>query len=96
MTFEDFKKSIEGDEQPDSSLSQPLQALWQDAKGDWDLAHTLCQSAGSNDGDWVHAYLHRKEGDISNARYWYGRSGKPEFEGSLDEEWESLVKGFLN
>ncbi len=76
-------------------LSLPLQALWQDAKGDWARAHELCQQANSPEGDWVHAYLHRKEGDESNARYWYSKVGKPFFHGDLKSEWEQLVSALL-
>ncbi len=94
MTFEEFKQSIDNEADPDASLAPPLLALWHDAKGDWDKAHSFCQSSGS-DLDWVHAYLHRKEGDLSNAAYWYRRAGKPEFEGSLEEEWQSLATHFL-
>ncbi len=95
MTLEEFKESIKHKKGPNQSLSLPLQALWHDAKGDWDFAHTICQNAHNSDGDWVHAYLHRKEGDLSNANYWYGRAGKPEFNGSLEEEWEAMLTTFL-
>jgi len=92
MTIDEFKASIEEAEKPDSSLNDVLKALWHDAKGNWDRAHELCQSASSKDGDWVHAYLHRKEGDLSNASYWYSRAGQPRFEGSLSDEWESMLE----
>lgn len=59
------------------TLSPPLLALWHDARGDWERAHEACQRAGSCEGDWVHAYLHRKEGDPGNAAYWYARAGRP-------------------
>lgn len=78
-------------------LSLPLQALWHDAAGNWTRAHELCQAAGSREGDWVHAYLHRKEGDISNARYWYSRSGRPSPlpDTSLSEEWAAIAETLL-
>lgn len=90
MTFEAFKQSIqERDEPPPVELA--LQALWVEKKGDWERAHELCQEAGNQNGDWVHAYLHRKEGDESNASYWYHRSGKSKPSTlSLDEEWEMI------
>lgn len=94
MTFDEFKESLVNSEPP-ADLTLCQQALWQDAKGDWDLAHNLAQQEGSSDGSWVHAYLHRKEGDIGNASYWYSRAGKPVSNLSLDEEWEEIVKALL-
>lgn len=67
-----------------------LEALNLDRNGDWDGAHNIVQRIESNDSYLIHAYLHRKEGDISNARYWYGRAGSNEFRGSLNEEWQCL------
>jgi hypothetical protein len=96
MKLEEFSQSVSEDTAPDAILSQPLQALWWDAKGDWHQAHEVCQSAGSIDGDWVHAYLHRKEGDLGNASYWYRRARQPVFEGSLDDEWKALAETFLS
>ncbi len=95
MTFDDFKTSLEAANQPDSELNDALKALWYDAKGDWEKAHELCQRAGNRDGDWVHAYLHRVEGDLPNASYWYSRASQPIFKGSLAEEWESIVSALL-
>jgi hypothetical protein len=95
MTLSELTESVGSNDTPDSSLSLPLQALWWDAKGDWHQAHDVCQSAGSVNGDWVHAYLHRKEGDLGNASYWYNRARQPIFQGTLEEEWDSLVQGFL-
>ncbi|QXD33222.1 hypothetical protein [Candidatus Pelagisphaera phototrophica] len=96
MTADDFKASVETADRPDSELNDVLKALWYDAKGDWEKAHVLCQSAGNGDGDWVHAYLHRVEGDLPNASYWYSRASQSRFEGSLSEEWESIVAALLN
>ena len=78
-------------------VSTELQALWHDAHGDWDKAHTLAQQAGSPEGDWVHAYLHRKEGDIGNAGYWYARAGKTPVgtDVSLEEEWSAIASALL-
>lgn len=64
-------------------------------KGNWENAHELAQSAGSVEGDWVHAYLHREEGDLGNAAYWYSRAGKPVCHTSLPVEWEKMVKELL-
>lgn len=72
-----------------------LQALWYDARDDWDRAHALAQEAGGRDGAWVHAYLHRKEGDDGNARYWYARAGRQAAAGGLDEEWTEIVRTLL-
>ncbi|CAM2904314.1 hypothetical protein [Rariglobus hedericola] len=74
-------------------LSLPLQALWHDAHGDWDRAHEVSQQAKSREGDWVHAYLHRKEGDPGNAGYWYSRAGRrmPLESVTLDAEWAAIV-----
>ena len=76
-----------------AKLSLPLQALWHDAQGDWARAHEVCQQAKNRDGDWVHAYLHRKEGDLSNAGYWYARAGRPMPEPAvtLEAEWSAVV-----
>ncbi len=90
MTIEDFLA-----EAPDEACSDALKALWHEAKGDWDHAHELVQ-ANSPDDCWVHAYLHRKEGDLSNASYWYGRAGKPDFDGTLEEEWLAIAGDLLN
>lgn len=82
---------------PPQGISAPLLALWYDAKGDWERAHDIAQDLGSKEGDWIHAYLHRKEGDEGNAAYWYRRAGKPFPVGvSLQEEWEQLVQHFQN
>jgi hypothetical protein len=76
-------------------MSLPLQALWYDAKGDWHMAHEIAQSDEGQNCSWVHAYLHRKEGDVSNAAYWYRRSGRPAQSGSLDEERDQIVTALL-
>lgn len=80
---------------PPAGLSEALQALWWDAKGDWDKAHECAQERDDKDGARVHAYLHRKEGDQSNAGYWYRRAGANTFAGSLTEEWEELARSLL-
>lgn len=91
MTIEEFK-----DLSPvPSDLSAPLRALWHDARGDWETAHHLVQDEPTREAAWVHAYLHRREGDLSNARYWYARAGQPEFDGTLEEEWASVTEALL-
>lgn len=77
------------------ALTVALQALWYDAQGDWERAHGLAQGAGGADGDWVHAYLHRKEGDEGNADYWYSRSGHRKSKVGGDAEWLEIVTTLL-
>jgi hypothetical protein len=89
-----FRASLD-DPAPPPALGLALQALWHDGKGDWDAAHELAQRDGPGASDWVHAYLHRKEGDLANAGYWYRRAGKPVAGGSLDEEWAAIVSALL-
>ncbi len=78
-----------------TSLSPALQALWYAKKGNWDRAHKIVQDADDADSAWVHAYLHRQEGDLSNARYWYRRSKRPESTASLSQEWEEIAAELL-
>lgn len=80
---------------PDAKLSPVLKSLWHDAKGDWKKAHDLVDQLPGTDAAWVHAYLHRKEGDIWNADYWYAKAKKTRPAISLEAEWESLVSYFL-
>ena len=94
MRFEEFlAAALSRDEPP--ALTPVLRALWLDGSGDWDAAHQLADDIGGTDGARVHAYLHRKEGDLSNARYWYRQADRQPFKGSLDEEWTALVRDFL-
>ena len=76
MTLDDFRQSLTATEPP-AGLTHALAGLWWDAKGDWTRAHESAQQDEGIDGSWVHAYLHRKEGDQGNAAYWYSRAGKP-------------------
>jgi hypothetical protein len=78
-----------------NKLSGALLALWWDAKGDWAKAHEIAQEVSGADGAWVHAYLHRKEGDTGNAAYWYRQAGKDVARGDLREEWEEIVREML-
>jgi hypothetical protein len=94
MTFEDFKQSLK-EEVPPGRLSVYLQSLWYDGKNEWDRAHELVQDLHDETAAWIHAYLHRKEGDFSNAGYWYNRAGKKRPEVPLTEEWENIVKALL-
>jgi len=80
---------------PPEGLGTPLTALWWDAKGDWALAHGLVDELETKEGMAVHAYLHRKEGSLSNADYWYARAGREFHRPELEDEWESLVAGLL-
>ncbi len=83
------------DATPPSGLSLALQALWHDAKGNWDTAHERAQEQEDRTGAWVHAYLHRKEGDADNAAYWYRRAYKPVATSSLEAEWAVIVDALL-
>jgi len=94
MTLADFQLSQKLSSPP-PGLSGALQALWYDAKGDWDKSHELAQEDAGAAGNWVHAYLHRKEGDTSNARYWYSNAGRPPFSGSLEDEWAAIAGELL-
>ena len=95
MNLTTFKSTLI-DATPPDTLGGPLAALWLDANCDWPAAHRAVQDDDSSDGAWVHAYLHRKEGDASNAAYWYRRAGKPISNGTLEEEWESMANALLN
>jgi hypothetical protein len=94
MDLDTFRASIH-DSAPPASVSLPLQALWWDAKGDWGKAHECAQAEPGSMGAAVHAYLHRKEPDMANARYWYNRAGRTPASGSLDEEWQILATALL-
>jgi hypothetical protein len=90
----DFKSSLSG-VAPMANLSPPLAALWWAAKGDWTRAHAIVQDEEDVDAAWVHAYLHRIEGDLGNAGYWYRRAGKPVASGALEAEWDRVVSVLL-
>jgi hypothetical protein len=94
MDFTDFKASLAFDAPPPAS-GHALGALWWDAKGDWNKAHQCAQADEGADGAWVHAYLHRREGDLSNAGYWYRRAGRNAAEGELSQEWEAITRALL-
>ena len=94
MTFEQFIASLT-DTFPPADLSNELLALWHDGHGDWDQAHKVAQDIDSSSGASIHAYLHRKEGDLGNADYWYRRAGRRAAGDSLDDEWKRLVSEML-
>jgi hypothetical protein len=94
MRVEQLRASLSSEEPP-AELTAPLAALWWDAKGDWARAHAMVDELETPDGMAVHAYLHRKEGAVSNADYWYERAGRGFHRPTLEAEWEALVKGLL-
>src|SRR5690348_7767917 len=93
MTLDEFKQSLSAATPP--ALAPALVALWHDARGDWDEAHRVAQDVDDQTGAWVHAYLHRKEGDLSNAGYWYRRAQQPVASDSLQQEWVRIVSALL-
>ena len=94
MTAAAFTASL-SDAAPPRDISAPLTALWWAAKGDWDKAHAIAQDDSSAAASWVHAYLHRGEGDLGNASYWYRRAGQPVASDAIDAEWERVVAALL-
>lgn len=94
MDLTRFRASL-AEPAPPASLSPLLRALWHAANDDWEQAHRIAQDDDSADGAWVHAYLHRVEGDESNAGYWYRRAGKPHCETSLQSEWTEIASALL-
>jgi hypothetical protein len=90
MTRDDFKTSL-SDAAPPDGLSAPMLALWWQRKGDWERAHQAAQSDESAGAAWVHALLHREEGDLSNAGYWYRRAKRDVCDDPLESEWETIV-----
>ena len=95
MTPAEFHQSLLALATPPAGLAAPLQALWWEAKGDWARAHAVAQEDSGRDGAWVHAYLHRVEGDESNAAYWYARATKPVAHGALAAERDAIVAALL-
>jgi hypothetical protein len=95
MTFDDFHRSLTAPEPP-PGLTPALLGLWWDAKDDWTRAHESAQEDEGIEGSWVHAYLHRKEGDQGNASYWYRRAGKRVSREPLETEWLAIVRELLS
>lgn len=94
ITIEEFKATL-NNAHPPINLSPSLKALWHDGKGDWESSHNIAQDIHSREGSWIHAYLHRKEGDIGNASYWYSKAGRTMPKISLQDEWQSIVQELL-
>jgi hypothetical protein len=94
MNLKEFRESLACGGPP-QQLGVALAGLWWDAKGNWTKAHESAQQDDGPSGAWVHAYLHRKEGDESNAAYWYRRAGKTPARHSLEEEWLEIVASLL-
>ncbi len=94
MDLKAFKSSLSKDAPP-AGLGTAVQALWRVANDEWDEAHKLAQEQADAEGAWVHAHLHRVEGDLRNAGHWYGRAGKPEATTALDAEWDEIATALL-
>jgi len=95
MSLAEFQQSVRTQKAPPAGLPPALQALWHEAKGGWDRAHECAQQETSRDGAWVHAYLHRREGDDGNASYWYARAGRKPPETSFETEWSEIARELL-
>ena len=93
MTLKDFKSTLSSSAPP--AVSETLKAMWFDGKGDWEQAHNVAQDIHTLEGSWIHAYLHRKEGDAGNAAYWYSRARQPVCKSSFEEEWNAIVAALL-
>ncbi len=94
MTVDELRASLRAPEPP-AGLPALLLALWFAGRGDWDRAHSIAQDVEGPEGAWVHAHLHRKEGDASNAGYWYRRAGRPACTGDLEDEWSDIASALL-
>jgi len=99
MTFAEFNQAVAGAATvPPAGLSGAVVALWHDTRGDWDAAHDAAQADKSKAGSWVHAYLHRKEGDAANAGYWYSLAGRrmPAGDVTLAAEWDQIARALVS
>jgi hypothetical protein len=96
MTLLELQSAVDDRRALPASAPALVRALWHDATGDWEEAHRLAQDVESADGAWVHAYLHRREGDIGNAQYWYRRAGRPAASGPLEDEWREIAGALLH
>ncbi|MDQ2863263.1 MAG: hypothetical protein M3R50_06380 [Bacteroidota bacterium] len=94
MNLSLFENSLLANEPP-ANVSVYLRALWYDAKGNWHEAHTMIQDLPDKNAAWIHAYLHRKEGDITNADYWYRNAGKRRPPGAIEKEWKEIVTALI-
>ena len=95
MDFDEFQQFLASGTPP-ARMSRLLQALWHDGAGEWARAHEIVQTQQGRTAAAIHAYLHRKEGDLSNADYWYGRAGSGRPRSSLEKEWRALVEALLD
>ena len=95
LELEEFRETLNASSPP-KELSEYLNSLWYDAKGNWNKAHDVISEIEDKNAAWIHAYLHRKEGDIGNADYWYNQAGKKRSDAILKKEWEEIVKEFLD
>ena len=95
MTMEQFRESLSAS-LPPSTFSQHLQSLWYDAKGEWERSHDIIQDIEDAAAAWIHAYLHRKEGDLGNADYWYQKAARKRPSVSLQQEWENIFAELIN
>jgi hypothetical protein len=94
MTAAQFKQSL-SDNLPPAGISVYLQSLWFDGKNNWEESHTIIQDVEDETAAWIHAYLHRKEGDVWNANYWYTKAGKRMPGYSLQQEWDELLDALI-
>ncbi len=94
MDIKEYKASLQQTEAP-SNLNKPLQALWYAAKDDWNRAHELIQDESDADSAWVHAHLHRVEGDMFNAKYWYKSANRPTSDETFEREWEKIASDLI-
>ncbi|MDQ1309729.1 MAG: hypothetical protein QG601_998 [Pseudomonadota bacterium] len=94
MTLDEFRSTLAHTDAP-AELSPALRAMWEDGRDNWNAAHAMAQNIHDRTGAWIHAYLHRKEGDLGNAGYWYGKAGQPVAHDGLDEEWARIVSALL-
>jgi hypothetical protein len=95
MTLDEFKNSLR-DIKPPTGISDLLKALWFEGKGDWESAHNIAQDIHTKDGSWIHAYLHRVEGDLGNASYWYSRANRKMPTVTIKEEWSDIAEELLS
>jgi hypothetical protein len=93
VTIDEFRATLSSTTPP--AVAPLLVALWHDARGDWEQAHQVTQAIDDLNGAWVHAYLHRKEGDLGNAAYWYGRAQQPTATDALEAEWTRIAAALL-
>lgn len=98
MTADELDQSARNDDAPPAGISDEVRSLWLARAGRWDDAHDLCSDIADPDGAWIHAHLHREEGDLPNASYWYNRARRsaPAASVTLADEWRELATHFLN